>query len=505
MASGRMPHLAALRSKSARYYLDHGLPKFTGLAWEHFSTGQTPDTLNHHAAISFDPNLYHVRQNPTRFRPIFSSLDSRCVLFDVPYCDLQSEPRLRGVAGWGAHDPGVPTSSSPPPLLDEMAAQFGRYPAKRFVYGFVWQSPEQTRKAGKALAEAVRVRARAAEWMLKERLPDWDLGVIVVSEPHSAIEPLWHGIDPTHPLHRLPSAAIAREGLEAVYLETDALIGRFVRSFPDASLMVFAMHGMGSNDADLPSMVLLPELLYRRQFDRPYMRDLPWRSILPNGIPLLAEKEDWHGAMRERIPPVEDDTVQELLAGLAKQKNIKIVPEEIDWQPASRYRPFWPHMEAFALPSYYDGRVRINLAGRERYGMVSPNSYQTVIEDLKSLLNDCVDPLTSEPVVKGFHEPPGQPLSRGPSNCDLQIFWRGLPSGIQHAKYGRVGPIPYRRTGGHTGAHGFLYCCGGPVAEGDYGETSSFNVIPTMLSILNEASCDHAAGQSLVSGPFATI
>ena len=36
-----------------------------------------------------------------------------------------------------------------------------------------------------------------------------------------------------------------------------------------------------------------------------------------------------------------------------------------DWVPASRYRSHWATMRAFALPSMYDGRIRLNLRGRE--------------------------------------------------------------------------------------------------------------------------------------------
>ena len=33
----------------------------------------------------------------------------------------------------------------------------------------------------------------------------------------------------------------------------------------------------------------------------------------------------------------------------------------LEWMPATRYRALWPTMRAFALPSFYDGRVRLNL------------------------------------------------------------------------------------------------------------------------------------------------
>src|SRR5262249_38751407 len=158
------------------------------------------------------------------------------------------------------------------------------------------------------------------------------------------------------------------------------------------------------------------------------------------------------------------------LAGAVGRKDLPIMHEEIDWQPASRYRLFWPHMKAFAIPSFYDGRLRVNLLGRERYGVVSPNRYYELISEIKSLLHDCIDPLTSEPVVEEFHQPSVQPADRSPTEADLCVHWRGLPTGMQHPKYGKIGPIPYRRTGGHSGPRGFLYYVGSGLSSGDYGD-----------------------------------
>ncbi len=490
MANGRMPHLARLRESSAQFSLDHGLAKYTGLAWDHFSSGKTPEALDRFSAVSFDPQTYHVEQQPTHVPPVFAKFKSRCVLFDVPYCDLRKAPNALGIAHWGAHDPGAPVSCRPASLLEELMERFGAYPASDFIYGMLWQSEAQTRQAGEALAEAVRVRARAAHWMMTERLPQWDLAVMVVSEPHSAIEPLWHGVDPSHPLHALPSAAPACRGLHAVYEETDALIGTMIAAFPDAVVMVFAMHGMGPNNADVPAMALLPELLYRRQFGTPYMRDVPWPAYLENGVPLLAESDNWHWVMEERVLKLQSERVHKLVADRIGRDEAPIKPVEIDYQPASRYRPFWPDMDAFALPSFYDGRVRINLMGRERYGRVSLNQLHHVVSEIKALLSECVDLHTGSSVVDGFHEPAHPPLMRGRTEPDLHVFWRGLSTGFVHRALGTIGPVPYRRTGGHSGPRGFLYCAGRDIVPGSYGLVSSFDVLPTIAAALEENSDD---------------
>lgn len=486
IAEGRMPHLARLKRDSARFRLDHGEAKYTGLAWEHVSTGGTPEALDRFSAVSFDPARYHVSQDPTRHAPVFAGLASRTVLFDVPYCDIAGRPELRGVAHWGAHDPGVDPACNPPSLSTELAARFGRYPAEEHIYAMVWQSPARTRAAARALAKAVRVRKRAAAWLLEERLPDWEFAMVVVSEPHSAIEPLWHGVDPTHPCHALPSAQAAREGLERVYIETDRLIGRLRRAAPDAALAVFAMHGMGANGADVPAMALLPELLYRHQFGKPYMRELPWAGALPSGMPLLAPDQDWHREMAERVPHLFKPEMRKLAAARERREDAAIEFGSIDWQPAARYRVFWPDMEAFALPSFYDGRVRVNMIGRERYGRVSPNRHHVVLDTVRTLLEQCRDCVTGAPVVEGFRENATPPGAIGPTEADLYIHWKGIACGFDHPELGRIGPLPLRRTGGHSGPEGFLFLAGGGFAPGARGRASSFDVVPTLFALRGE-------------------
>ena len=88
-----------------------------------------------------------------------------------------------------------------------------------------------------------------------------------MSEPHSAGHHMWHGIDPSHPLHQAPTAEQARRRLIEVYDAVDAEIGRLIDGLPaDTSVAVFAVHGMQPNANDVPSMVLLPELLHRITF-----------------------------------------------------------------------------------------------------------------------------------------------------------------------------------------------------------------------------------------------
>ena len=278
MSKGRLPNLARLKSSSTRFLLEHGKQKYSGLAWEHFSTGMAPEISGRWSAVAFDPRTYRVVQRATALEPFLTRVSSKAVVFDAPYFDMGKAPEIRGLVNWGAHDPGVAAMSRPRDLPDEIIAKFGPYPAADYIYAFTWPSVSRTQTACDALAAALDQRTEISRWLFCERFPDWDLALVVVSELHSVIEPMWHGLDPSHPLHDHMSAAPARLGVERVYDALDRLVGTLVESIPDAAILAFSMHGMGPNLADVPAMLLLPELLYRLQFGHALYEPRPeWR------------------------------------------------------------------------------------------------------------------------------------------------------------------------------------------------------------------------------------
>jgi predicted AlkP superfamily phosphohydrolase/phosphomutase len=486
MAQGRLPTLRRLTKGAARFHLDHGAAKRTGLAWEHVSTGLSPEDARRWAAVDFDPLTYAVTQRPTTLAPFAARVACRTVIFDPPYFDLTKAPKAEGLVSWGAHDPGVAQMARPSELLREIEARFGGYPAQKWIYGFVWPSAEQTREMADALVRAVDVRADIAEWLFAERLPDWGLGYLVISEYHSAVEALWHGVDANHPLAGLPSAEPARLGIERVYEAADRMLGRLMDRFPDAQFAIFNLHGMGSNDSDVPSMALLPELLYRHRFGKPFRRERIW-STTTAGVPLITNGKGWSSEIIGSMPSPLLQKVRSRFRRVLKGSDPHAAADglSLSWMPAERYRPLWPRMDAFALPSFYDGRIRINLRGRERRGRVTRAAYDPICDEIVGLLEDCRDPITDLPVIRDVDRK-GVAESLGPSEADMVVLWQGAPLGFTHPRLGQIGPLPYRRTGGHTGKTGIAYFQGPGIRPGQYGNRSAFDVLPTVLDLLGE-------------------
>jgi predicted AlkP superfamily phosphohydrolase/phosphomutase len=291
IAQGDLTFLRALLDESATFQLDHGEARYTGLAWEHFSTGYAPSGYHRWSAVDFEPSTYSIAQKATRHEPFTAKLQKRVLAFDIPYHELAAS-NVCGLASWGAHDPGVHQHSRPHGLTQEIESRFGCYPAKQFIYGYVWPDAARTEQMGHCLDEALKLRNRIAQWLMSERLPDWDLAIIVVSEFHSALEALWHGWDPAHPLHNVPSAAPAREGIVRLYRTLDVMLKELRNRYPDAVLCLFSPHGMGPNTSDLPAMALVPELMFRDAFRKPLLRAHP-SSAADGDVPPLLHPESW--------------------------------------------------------------------------------------------------------------------------------------------------------------------------------------------------------------------
>lgn len=348
-----------------------------------------------------------------------------------------------------------------------------------------------------ALTKAVHVRSAITDWLLSARLPNWDLGLVVISEYHSVIEAMWHGFDEEHPLHGEASACAASHGIERVYEAGDQMLGTLMKRFDHCRMVVFSMHGMGPNNADVPSTLLLPELLYRDHFREPFFQSPQWGATASRVATMDAdsawERAIWNGFPRQNRFR---EKVRGGVAKVVRRVAERIRPEpSLDWMPATKYMQFWRQMPAFALPAYYDGRIRLNLIGRESNGVVPPEAYEPTCDKLERLLNECTDTISGSPVVAKFTRPSKNGLEVASSDADVLVDWHGAPLGLDHPRLGRIGPVPYRRPGGHTGATGVAFFSDPVAAEQS---ASSFDIVPTVIRMLGLDPSRRLSGRSLV-------
>ena len=514
LSSGELPTLAALKKQSATWSIDHGISTLAALDWEQFTSGMSPVVSGRWSPVHFDKNTYNAWQEGAHFAPFVNGVNRKIAVFDVPYFDINRVDNSYGVVDWGRHDPAVGTVSSPEGLIKEIISRFGDYPAKDWVYGIPWNSIKNTRLMGELLTDALKVRTKAASWLLKERLPDWELAMVVATEIHSATEGLWFGVDEEHPLNKLESAMEAKEGLRSVYKAADRLVGNLVEIFPDAQIIIFSLGGMGPNRADIPGMILLPELLYRKRFKKPFLEPRKDWNNANNDIASLKPNESWSEAIekqyavkdmfpnyRNNWPNRIKDHIFEKMIKFRKQENKperKFYSLSLNWMPAMYYSPCWKYMDAFALPSFNTGRIRINLKGRERKGRIPVKQYYHFVENLKEYLMNC-QTLDGNPVIQSiFTTDCADPMELDTSDADLMIDWKGINQGIFHPETGTIGPVPFRRTGGHLEKSGITYIYNTNTPDGYYGLRSAYDIVPTIFTMMEESIPTAICGTSLI-------
>jgi hypothetical protein len=157
-------------------------------------------------------------------------------------------------------------------------------------------------------------------------------------------------------------------------------------------------------------------------------------------------------------------------------------------------------MPAFALPSFYDGRIRLNVAGREAKGTILPADYGEAMDGIEKLLRDCRDLRTGLPVVREIYrasadDPMGVPTSNG----DMEVLWDGEPQGFSHSDLGVIGPVPYRRTGGHTGGLGRFCLASSEAARGHFGVADAMGVSAVLEEWLGLQRGGVGTGRSFLS------
>ena len=472
ISDGELPNISALGSQALQYELNQDpVALRSGMSGEQIATGKSPEQLNSFYTNQFDPSTYDFYLTRSIFAPLSSTINETNIAFDLAYYELDKSPNTVGITGWGSHDIGCMPSENPPTLRQEILDKFGPYKGADYLYGYVWPSVEKTKDMGEKLAAGVNQRAEIVEWLLSERCTDWNFAQIAVSEPHSGVEGLFHGMDENHPVGQHPSAPAAKQAMLGIYRACDNLVGQLKRRFSEANIIVYSMHGMGANDSDVPAMAILPELLYQHEFSKPLLDIAACSTTDPStGIPIPVHEYQWERSIREGYKA---SKLQQFMLRLQRRQerirrdkhnqseeklSTEGFAENLNWMPGTLYKPYWPKMKAFCLPNFTDGHIRLNVKGREKSGKIRASDYAAEVEKMRQFVMQITDPATGELVVEDVdYNTSGDPFKVGARQADLIVIWKkGVhTTSFHHPSVGTIGPFPTRRTGGHTGENGF--------------------------------------------------
>lgn len=499
VAEGELPNIAALARDGVTVRHQHEKRYRNERCWSIFLSGRdSGDT-----GARFDPASYRyghvsVQREPS---PLFYALGPgvRVCQFDLP-APLGEDVDGVQVSGWGSELNASLPMSDPPELIGELIAAHGADP--KMAGGFAVIDPDSGaeersfRNPNLYRPEGLRDYCRFLELAVERRTAicldllareDWDLFLALYSESHTANHLFWHaGRD-----YPLPSPLAGGEDpLLAVMRAIDASVGRIAASLPpETVLALVTVDDTGANMMDVPSMALLPELLFRWNF--------PGRAALAEGSSgeaMPPPSTDFADHWKHEVWGLATDHGREVLRSPG---SLEAEGEALSWNPAMWYRDLWPRMRAFALAPVSDGYIRVNVAGREAAGVVAPEDYPAVLDELTGLLESLTDPRTGHTVVERIERTRAAPEDNPGIPPDLIVCWRGETpfDAIESPEQGRIGPLPYFRSGGHR-SHGatidnVLYARGPGISPGSEAAPGRLQDVPATILALLGASPRH--------------
>lgn len=536
MNAGKLPNLSRIRAQGAygqlRTQLDLcGTPTDTICSernWVIFSTGCSPHMTGYWDTAKYHPETYQITQDREEsgeslgydyqeFKAFYDlGQDYQVCLFDVPMSGVSETFNGTEIAVWGSHSGShMDPRSTPSDVLPKINKKYGRNPLYKRDFG-VWWNKNYLSWIQKAVAKSASTRAQICKDLMQER--PWDLMVTVFGETHSAGHDLLHFSEQDHPLHKHTKQPVndSNPMLKALQ-NVDAAVGKIVAEVPEnAYVMVFGVHGITNNMADLGNMAFLPEILYRYNFGKPGMApgkpgtsapppiDNPKRKTWPGEVWQERYSSNPIKRMLQRWTPSKFDKA--LGSGgdpaLISPYELLEQGEGLAWMPNMWYQNLWPQMKAFALPGVAEGFIRINLKGRDRDGVVSSGEeYEAICNELTEYLYRLTDGRTGQPIVKSVARtrPQGDYGDHKRPDADLVITWQETPTDIVDSPdVGRIGPLAYYRPGGHT-SRGFMLAKGPDIAENsDLPQGQAMDLAPTILDMMGVDIPDYIDGRSLM-------
>ncbi|MFB2973583.1 alkaline phosphatase family protein [Aerosakkonema sp. BLCC-F183] len=527
MAQGHLKNLRKLieqgtygRLKNMDYYKGES-------AWTNFLTGCLPFKTGYWSKFEFNPKTYqtktlgaHGAYDYREISPFYALGDKyRVAVFDVPQTTISDRVNGLQALAWGAHAPMIDRGSQPEGLLEELIGKYGDHPADTFHHNdrSDWYNPASVAKLKREMELGLQRRTAITKDLLNRE--PWNLFLTVIGETHTFQHYFWHLGQKDHPLYKY-TATPGKDPLLEYFESVDESLGEILAEAPeDAHIMVFSAHGQGTNSADLLSMVVLPEFLYRFSFPGKSLLKSQEMGMTPPA-PLTPKniKESWYKqlhAFKNDPDPVARFLrfVEPALPGRFKpylsklyQKLAKLTgspqTELFSWHPSKWYQPYWPQMKAFYIPGFSDGYIRLNVQGRESQGVVSASEYKAVCDELIEQLHQLKDARNGKPVVKGVVRTRENPYDDNPKlpNADLVVMWEDWAVDVVDSpKFGRIGPIPFNRTGAHR-ARGFVTVKGPGIAAGStLKEGHAVDLAPTILELLDAPIPEYMDGKPLLS------
>jgi len=459
---GFLPNIKKLMDKGSYGRLRSTIPPHSGPAWSSFMTGVNPGKHGIYDFYRFRQDSQNVdgievltttnRKMKTLWR-ILSDYGKKVGVINVPQTYPVEE--VNGFIVSGFLTPGEHVEFTYPKDLKEELLE-------RFNYSInlsdaVYNDAENKDLFIKEVLEITKKRWEATKYLMEKY--NWDFFMTVFTESDRIQHYFWKYMDMKHPAYEKNEkyANFIREYYQILDTIIDDLI---TTAGKDTITIIMSDHGQTGNykTFNVNDFLIKIGMLKLKEskktetkfINRENIRDLILRLGLEN--------------IKNRLPQKLKDVVKRRLPS----KFIKI--SECDWRKTKAY--------SFG----FGGGIFINLAGRQPYGIVPPEEYNSVVEEIKRKLYEVYDPESGTPIVEKVYRK--EELYSGPYLLDAPDLILQLKDGYTTSTYiqGKIiSTVKSGRSGNHS-LDGILICYGDGINHGKV-EANIIDLAPTILHI----------------------
>lgn len=366
--SGELPHLARLMERGAHGDCLSTVPSHSWCAWPSFMTGLNPAGHGVFDILEYKPGA--AKRLPVTYR----SIKARTTLDDLTSAGRTTiaanipltfpTPPIKGKVIAGGVLPAGRSFTHPPELQQELEAH-APFP----INGMSWTTYHNRPEAFlEECAEVTAQRQRSFEYLLDTTA--WDVAVLVFVSTDRIQHCLMEYLTPEHPRYdELKDSAVAKQ-TRAIYQQLDEGLGRLLERTTDDDLVILMSdHGHQPCTRACTMDRILGELGFL-EFGRGsgaynLLRWGPGRRIARRLYDLLR----LHG-------------------------RVSIPSSPIDWSKTRAYT---------SVVSTGEG-VSVNLKGREPGGIVDPQDYERVRDEIATSLASFTDPKTGRSPIARIYK-----------------------------------------------------------------------------------------------------
>jgi predicted AlkP superfamily phosphohydrolase/phosphomutase len=467
--AGELPNLAALLERGAYGDCLSTVPSHSWCAWPSFMTGLNPaghgvfDILEHKPGAT---RRLPVTYKSIRARTLFADLDAAgktTIAANIPL--TFPAPEMNGKVIAGGVLPAARSYTYPVSLQQELDDK-APFPINGMSWTTYRNRPEPFLDE---TAEITAKRQTTYEYLLDTT--DWDVAVLVFVSTDRIQHCLMEYLTPEHPdYEKLKDSPVAKQ-TRAVYQQLDEGLGKLLARTTDEDLvMLMSDHGHQPCTRACTMDRILAHLGFMQFGKGSFLFNLvrwgPGRKLARK----LYDLFKLHGKMAIPSSPVE-------------------------WSKSRAYT---------SVVSTGEG-VSVNLKGREPQGIVEPEDYERVRDELAAALESFKDPDTGKnPIGKIYKKEDvlsGEHLYDAP---DLLL----VPSEFYSLTHAKAMVEAADWLSGDHRLEGVVVATGPEVTPGPLKETARLvDLLPTALATLGVPSAVPRDGQALPSlvGPSATL